>query len=73
MRAESPLTDRQESELLTASELQELLRIGRTTFFELARENALPIPTLRVGRQLRFSRGAYEEWASQSATSSDAA
>ncbi|MFD3929566.1 DNA-binding protein [Streptomyces sp. NPDC058614] len=32
------------------------LDIGRTTTFQLAREGALPIPVIRVGRQLRAKR-----------------
>ncbi|MFF2650359.1 DNA-binding protein [Streptomyces sp. NPDC058045] len=32
------------------------LGIGRTTTFQLAREGALPIPIIRVGRQLRARR-----------------
>lgn len=68
-----PTTEQPEPDLMTANELRELLRIGRTRFFELASKDALPIPTLRVGRQLRFSRRAYEQWAAQSPNSSDAA
>lgn len=30
--------------------------IGRTTTYQLARENALPIPVVRVGRQFRAKR-----------------
>lgn len=30
--------------------------IGRTATYQLARENALPIPCIRVGRQLRARR-----------------
>jgi hypothetical protein len=32
------------------------LGIGRTTTYQLARTNQLPIPVLRVGRQLRARR-----------------
>ncbi|MBP5915894.1 helix-turn-helix domain-containing protein [Streptomyces scabiei] len=32
------------------------LDIGRTATYQLARENALPIPCIRVGRQLRARR-----------------
>ncbi|MBD3931969.1 helix-turn-helix domain-containing protein [Streptomyces chumphonensis] len=34
----------------------EALGIGRTSTYALARDNALPIPTVRVGRQLRARR-----------------
>lgn len=32
------------------------LDIGRTATYQLARENALPIPVIRVGKQLRARR-----------------
>jgi excisionase family DNA binding protein len=34
--------------------------ISLTVAYELARKNDLPIPVIRVGRQYRFSRRAYE-------------
>ncbi|MGW1617764.1 helix-turn-helix domain-containing protein [Streptomyces sp. NPDC002172] len=34
----------------------EALGIGRTATYQLAREDALPIPCIRVGRQLRARR-----------------
>ncbi|MEE4546748.1 DNA-binding protein [Streptomyces sp. V4-01] len=36
--------------------LGEALQIGRTATYQLAREDALPIPCFRVGRQLRARR-----------------
>ena len=32
-----------------------MLDIGLTQAYELARNDELPVPTIRVGRQLRFS------------------
>ena len=47
-------------DFLTLAELAALLNVGRTTIYELAHQNALPIPVLRVGRQYRVSRRAYD-------------
>lgn len=47
---------------LTLAELAEVLNIGRTQAYELARRDELPIPTLKIGRQFRFSRRALERW-----------
>jgi predicted DNA-binding transcriptional regulator AlpA len=41
-------------------ELVDLLGISLTVGYELARQDKLPIPTIRVGRQFRFSRAAYD-------------
>lgn len=47
-------------DFLSLVELADLLGIGKTTAYELAQRNALPIPVLRIGRQYRASRKAYE-------------
>lgn len=49
------------SDFMTLKELQERMGISPATAYELARKNQLPIPTIRVGRQFRFSRKAYEQ------------
>jgi excisionase family DNA binding protein len=60
-----------ERETLTIAEMAELLGISRTVVYELAARDQLPVPTLRVGRQYRFSRRAFEElMQSQHATTS---
>lgn len=47
-------------DFLSLVQFAELLGIGKTTAYELAMRNELPIPVLRVGRQYRVSRKAYE-------------
>lgn len=48
------------TDFLSLAEFAELLGIGRTTAYELAQRNALPVPVLRIGRQYRVSRKAYD-------------
>ncbi len=45
---------------LTLDELAQRMGISLTVAYELARANKLPVPTIRVGRQYRFSRRAYD-------------
>lgn len=47
-------------ELLDAQEMRARLGIGRSAFYDLARRDALPVPTIRVGKRLMFSRRAVE-------------
>lgn len=54
-------TTPQRPELLGSEEMREILGIGRSGFYELARRDALPVPTIRVGKRLMFSRRAVEE------------
>ncbi len=49
-----------EPETMGSEECRRVLDIGRSTFFELARRDQLPVPTIRVGKQFRFSRRAVE-------------
>lgn len=59
---------------LTLAELAALERIGMTKALEMARRNAFPFPVLRLGREYRFSRRAYERWRDgETATADDAA
>lgn len=51
-----------ERDLLTLHELIDLTGWGKTTTYERARTDSLPIPTLRNGRQYYFSRRAYEAY-----------
>jgi predicted DNA-binding transcriptional regulator AlpA len=48
-------------QLLTAAEVAGLLRIDQRTLRSLRHERAFPRPT-RVGRSLRWKRGAVERW-----------
>lgn len=45
---------------MTLEELACDLGIGMTKAYAMAKENRLPIPALKVGREFRFSRVAYE-------------
>lgn len=55
------LTEPRQPELLGAEEMRTTLGIGRSSFYSLARADALPVPTLRIGKRLMFSRRAVEE------------
>jgi excisionase family DNA binding protein len=47
-------------DVLTLEELAQRMGISLTVAYELAKADRLPIPTIRVGRQYRFSLKAYE-------------
>jgi excisionase family DNA binding protein len=47
-------------DVLNLDELAQRMDISLTVAYELAKADRLPIPTIRVGRQYRFSRKAYE-------------
>jgi excisionase family DNA binding protein len=47
-------------ELLTVKELAEILRIGRSSAYELCRQNAFPV--VRVGKSIRIPKGALLDW-----------
>lgn len=49
-------------ETVTLTELADILDISLSTAYNLARTNELPIPTLRLGRQFRFSRRALDRY-----------
>lgn len=44
----------------TLGEVASLLGIGRSTAYELAQRDALPIPVIRLGRRLVVSRAALD-------------
>lgn len=48
------------TDAMTLDELARRMNVSYTTAHLLAQQNALPIPAVRVGRQYRFSRRAYE-------------
>ncbi len=50
------------SPTLTLEELAGFERIGMTKCRDLARRNAFPFPVLKIGREYRISRKAYERW-----------
>lgn len=45
----------------TVEEVADLLKIGRTLAWQMARDGRLPV--LRLGRLVRVPAGALEEWA----------
>ncbi len=69
--AQSPVSTPAESGTLTLAELAAELRIGMTKAHEMARAGTLPIPTLKVGREYRFSRRALERWLDSEASQHD--
>ncbi|MXV19172.1 helix-turn-helix domain-containing protein [Deinococcus xianganensis] len=46
--------------MLRASQVSQLLQIGRNQVYELARSGQLP--SIRLGRTLRFSREGLSTW-----------
>lgn len=53
-----PLPDPDAVPLLTLDETAKILRLGRTTSYALARQNALPCPVMRIGASYRISTRA---------------
>ncbi|HEY63083.1 MAG TPA: helix-turn-helix domain-containing protein [Caldilineae bacterium] len=51
------------SDLLTTRQLQEMLKVDRTTIYRMVNDGRLP--AIRVGNQWRFPRAAVEQWLKQ--------
>jgi excisionase family DNA binding protein len=51
-------------EVMTAAEVAELTGRSRRNVYQLAREDRLPFPVLRIGRSVVFPRAAVEAWLS---------
>lgn len=49
-----------ECDTFSLEELVQRLGISLTVGYEMAKRDSLPVPVIRVGRQYRFSRRAYE-------------
>ncbi len=47
-------------EILTVAEVAELLRLGRTSAYELCQQP--DFPALRIGRGIRIPRAALDRW-----------
>lgn len=47
--------------VMTIAEFAEAFGLPRSTAYDLARRDALPVPVLRLGRQVKVSRTAVEE------------
>jgi excisionase family DNA binding protein len=48
--------------LLSAEEIGRLLAVPRSTVYEYARRRRDPLPSIRLGRHLRFYRSDIEQW-----------
>lgn len=48
---------------ITVNELQEMLKIGRVTVYELV--NAPGFPSMRIGRKILVDKERVEEWISE--------
>ena len=53
--------------IMTAEEVADWLSTDRTSIYRLARGGA--IPCFHIGRRVRFSRGALEQWIADGGTS----
>ncbi len=51
---------RDEERLLTVDEMMDLLRVGRTTAYELCQR--VDFPTIRIGRMIRIPESALLRW-----------
>ncbi len=72
--AVTPLRSPVEPDTLTLAELAARLNIGMTKAYEMARADTLPVSTLKVGREFRFSRRSWKRWLdSEAAARSDSA
>lgn len=47
---------------LTVEQLAQMLGVGRNTIYEMIHTNELPIPPIRFGRRILFSRAKVEEF-----------
>jgi excisionase family DNA binding protein len=53
-------TNRTDLDTMNLEEFALRMGISLTVAYELARKNELPVPVIRIGRQYRFSRRAFE-------------
>ena len=49
------------NETLTIDEFSQRTGINLSAAYELARQNKLPVPVIRIGRLMRISRRAFDE------------
>jgi excisionase family DNA binding protein len=52
------------SEVMTAAEVAKLTGRSRRNIYQLAKEDRLPFPVLRIGRSIVFQRAAVQAWLS---------
>ena len=55
-----------DKEILTMSEVQDLLRVSKNTAYELAHRKGFPV--VRFGRTIRVPRKALEAWLAKQAS-----
>ena len=48
--------------VLTAEEVQKILRLGRNKSYEFLNDKACPVPTIRVGHEIRVPSKQFFEW-----------
>lgn len=48
--------------VLTAEEVQKVLRLGRNKVYDFLNDKDCPIPTIRVGHQIRVPSKQFFEW-----------
>ncbi len=51
-----------EEPLLTADDVARVLRVPRSSVYDYARRLHRPLPSMRIGRHLRFYRSEIEAW-----------
>lgn len=52
--------DSKETKVLTVNEVGQRLKVGRNTAYELF--NQRDFPSFRIGKNLRITEAAFEEW-----------
>jgi excisionase family DNA binding protein len=52
--------DSKETKVLTVNEVGQRLKVGRNTAYELF--NQRDFPSFRIGKSLRITEAAFEEW-----------
>ena len=51
-----------EEPLLTADDVARVLRVPRSSVYDYARRLHRPLPSMRIGRHVRFYRSEIEAW-----------
>jgi len=69
----SPATAKPARQTYSIEETAALLGINRSTAYELARYDRLPVPTIRLGRRMVVAKGALDRLLSGGATNGEAA
>lgn len=54
--------DLREKTVLTAEEVQQILRLGRNKTYEFLNAEDCPVPIVRVGHQIRVPAKQFFEW-----------